>query len=859
MVTEASSAVFDDAMGARAPRRADIWGVTIRVNGVRVESSTPGWQLNAQSTYSAIRHVQHIAQALAAAPEAYGFDPDATYTLLFQTWDRAVSATRSLAFGRNIVGHGAVGLVPDVYYIDQFGFRGLHDAVSDAPRWALRSDVVAWRGSVTGTGPYHAADEIPRLRLARSCRDIAGTDVKIIGVHETMASIFPPERIADVIATHRLAGECWRQTDFGRYKFVIDIDGHANAWGFLEKLILGCCVIKIGSPYEQWYYRRLRPWVHYVPARADLSDLAEVIAWCRDNDAQCAWIGRNAARLAQTLTAEADLPHSCRAFMAAAHVDRVVSAAWPGGDGGRGAYQHRILASAFLWRHLGRLDDAVSDYTRLAEAGLGDAEVMLGRSSARAEQGDLAAAAEDIAAAIAGIARDADALVQVARAKASVGQDAEAVRWFREAVRLAPSAAEARIDLAAACLRLDWLDIGHAAVRDPPAPLADWRAELRRIVVERHVARRDGAIALLRMRRATGDLPRDQWFDLAVRLYSLGRLTAARALCDRLAGQAPDDFAPRDLAGLIVWRQDGAAAAVRHLRALPEEFHARDAHAIRLAQRLHDLGHFGDVLDVLAERPAIRGNDDVRLMRAVACLMLRRMPELRAHCRAWMDAAPDAALPARIMCSTQLLPARPAPVDVPSTLEIVLGRFRGATDETDSWRDHHPGIRCQDHDAAGARDYLCAEYDRDVVDAFDLCEPAVKAAYFRIAWLHRTGGVWIAPHQQCIEPMGSILAAAARSECSAVREGGSMMGHLEDSFLGARSGSALMAQALIEATAMIRAAANAGRPLAVWDAIGPGLITRTVGRRLATGETAGTDLFLLAMPLYRRYVRTAPA
>jgi hypothetical protein len=53
--------------------------------------------------------------------------------------------------------------------------------------------------------------------------------------------------------------------------------------------MMGCCVLKIASPlgYRQWYYDELKAWTHYVPVKADLSDLKQQIAWCRANLDEC--------------------------------------------------------------------------------------------------------------------------------------------------------------------------------------------------------------------------------------------------------------------------------------------------------------------------------------------------------------------------------------------------------------------------------------------------------------------------------------------------------------------------------------------------------------------------------------------
>ena len=43
-----------------------------------------------------------------------------------------------------------------------------------------------------------------------------------------------------------------------------------------------------------WYFPLLKPFVDYVPVKADLSDLEEKIKWCRDHDDECRKIAENA-------------------------------------------------------------------------------------------------------------------------------------------------------------------------------------------------------------------------------------------------------------------------------------------------------------------------------------------------------------------------------------------------------------------------------------------------------------------------------------------------------------------------------------------------------------------------------------
>lgn len=295
----------------------ELWALLCCIQGGEARCSTPAGAWAAAADRQAAPYADLIARELARLPNRYGYDPNATYSAVIQTWDRALDARPSLAFGRDRQGQEGVRLLPDPYYLGADGYEHLHVYSLWAPRWSARSPNVVWRGSVTGEAAAEPLD-IPRVRLAHLCRDRPGCDVGLLGVHETMRLAHAP--LEAFLRSERLLAGRWRMEDFAYYRFTVDIDGHANAWGLLEKLILGCCVLKVASPYEQWFYPRLHAWEHYVPVSADLSDLHEAIAWCRENDARCEWIAANGQRLARSLRAPAVLAESCLAFMATAEV-----------------------------------------------------------------------------------------------------------------------------------------------------------------------------------------------------------------------------------------------------------------------------------------------------------------------------------------------------------------------------------------------------------------------------------------------------------------------------------------------------------------------------------------------------------
>ncbi|KAJ8601550.1 hypothetical protein CTAYLR_005230 [Chrysophaeum taylorii] len=95
-----------------------------------------------------------------------------------------------------------------------------------------------------------------------------------------------------------------------RYKYLIYVEGHCAAcrYGFMMRL--GSVILKVESRCvadKIWFFPLLRPFVDHIPVRADLSDLADKIRWCRANDAKCQKIARNAKTLWDTYVSKRGL------------------------------------------------------------------------------------------------------------------------------------------------------------------------------------------------------------------------------------------------------------------------------------------------------------------------------------------------------------------------------------------------------------------------------------------------------------------------------------------------------------------------------------------------------------------------
>jgi hypothetical protein len=92
-----------------------------------------------------------------------------------------------------------------------------------------------------------------------------------------------------------------------RYKYTLHIDGFVSAWRLALEMLSMSTILKVDSEWIEHYYHYLKPWVHYIPIKSDLSDLIQMIQWCQLNDDICQKIAENAYNFAIEYFAEENL------------------------------------------------------------------------------------------------------------------------------------------------------------------------------------------------------------------------------------------------------------------------------------------------------------------------------------------------------------------------------------------------------------------------------------------------------------------------------------------------------------------------------------------------------------------------
>lgn len=92
--------------------------------------------------------------------------------------------------------------------------------------------------------------------------------------------------------------------EHGAHKYLLHLDGTSHSSRLVKLLTVGSVVLKQDSPYEEWFYRNLKPYEHFVPIsrdRCSYANLSDSLAWLRENDDAARRIANAGQRLQRIL------------------------------------------------------------------------------------------------------------------------------------------------------------------------------------------------------------------------------------------------------------------------------------------------------------------------------------------------------------------------------------------------------------------------------------------------------------------------------------------------------------------------------------------------------------------------------
>lgn len=114
------------------------------------------------------------------------------------------------------------------------------------------------------------------------------------------------------------SGESMDLETLGLYRYHIDIGGGGGTtWsGTLEKLGLPGLLFHHVTPTKDYFHDKMKPWVHYVPVREDLSDLRQKYFWAQNHPKKAQQIAAQATALARSWGTPAGFEALFREFFA---------------------------------------------------------------------------------------------------------------------------------------------------------------------------------------------------------------------------------------------------------------------------------------------------------------------------------------------------------------------------------------------------------------------------------------------------------------------------------------------------------------------------------------------------------------
>jgi SAM-dependent methyltransferase len=137
--------------------------------------------------------------------------------------------------------------------------------------FASRRSGILWRGSMTN--PIRArlvqlADKTDHVdaRFGRIKNDHERNQAEAAGIGGALleTDFIPPKDY------------------FTKHQTVIVVDGYAAAFRLPAHFCAGQCVL-LATRHEEWFYRYMKPWEHFIPLEPDLSNLPEITAWVVEN------------------------------------------------------------------------------------------------------------------------------------------------------------------------------------------------------------------------------------------------------------------------------------------------------------------------------------------------------------------------------------------------------------------------------------------------------------------------------------------------------------------------------------------------------------------------------------------------
>jgi len=200
-------------------------------------------------------------------------------------------------------------LIPDAFILETKWAKLIHEIEQEnkESNWKEKENKIYWRGGPTGANgknlDYNIKNfnKLPRLSLVMLSKLYPEKiDAKFVGNGE-----FSDDKSGNDLRSiiNILFGEKQQrvdEVDHLNFKYLISVDGNTCTWRRVPWIMLSNSVlIKQESSNVEWFYSAIKPYVHYVPVKNDISDVFSKLDWLKENDQQLKAISENASKFVE--------------------------------------------------------------------------------------------------------------------------------------------------------------------------------------------------------------------------------------------------------------------------------------------------------------------------------------------------------------------------------------------------------------------------------------------------------------------------------------------------------------------------------------------------------------------------------
>jgi hypothetical protein len=101
-----------------------------------------------------------------------------------------------------------------------------------------------------------------------------------------------------------------------RWRFVLDIEGKGYSGRVKMLMHWPRLLLLVDRPWTEYFYPAMKPWVHYVPVKRDLSDLIPVVRFLLDHPGlERAIVSQQNSFASRSLSRAAAVEHWCQLML----------------------------------------------------------------------------------------------------------------------------------------------------------------------------------------------------------------------------------------------------------------------------------------------------------------------------------------------------------------------------------------------------------------------------------------------------------------------------------------------------------------------------------------------------------------